>query len=367
MISISRNDPCPCGSGRKYKRCCLPKDKAQAAFGKAVGHYNLGIALREQGQPALAAENFRRALEIDPGLAQAYNNLGAALQELGELKQSTAAFRRALALDPAFAEAHFNLHALLLDADNLEPALGHLRRAVELRPQEPGFRFFLGLLLDYGGNADAAAIHFDFAAAQGGAYTSLLDGWRHVQASSGPGRPRLIGSSIEAFRIGLSAATIEGLVLEFGVHYGTSIRQIAACAGGPVHGFDSFQGLPEDWHGEPRGSYSTGGVLPEVPENVVLHAGWFENSIPEFNRRHREPLRFVNVDCDLYSSTRTVLDLLAERVVPGTVMVFDEYLGHEHWREDEHRAFTEAAARWHWRHEILAFSFSTRQLVLRIR
>ena len=23
---VGRNDPCPCGSGKKYKKCCLPKD-----------------------------------------------------------------------------------------------------------------------------------------------------------------------------------------------------------------------------------------------------------------------------------------------------------------------------------------------------
>ena len=31
MAKIGRNDPCPCGSGQKYKRCCLPRDEATAA------------------------------------------------------------------------------------------------------------------------------------------------------------------------------------------------------------------------------------------------------------------------------------------------------------------------------------------------
>ena len=31
MAKIGRNDPCPCGSGQKYKRCCLPRDEAAAA------------------------------------------------------------------------------------------------------------------------------------------------------------------------------------------------------------------------------------------------------------------------------------------------------------------------------------------------
>ena len=155
-------------------------------------------------------------------------------------------------------------------------------------------------------------------------------------------------------------------MLEFGVRFGASIRQIAALARQDVHGFDSFQGLPEDWHRESRGSYTTGGVLPEVPENVFLHAGWFEDTLPRFLERHPGAVRFINIDCDLYSSTATVLELLADRIGPGTVIVFDEYLGYEHWREDEFRAFQEAVARRGWAYELLCFSFSTKQVAVRI-
>lgn len=35
MGAIGRNDPCPCGSGRKYKKCCLEKDEAEAATDRA--------------------------------------------------------------------------------------------------------------------------------------------------------------------------------------------------------------------------------------------------------------------------------------------------------------------------------------------
>jgi hypothetical protein len=31
-----RNEPCHCGSGRKYKQCCLPKDEAEAATVRAA-------------------------------------------------------------------------------------------------------------------------------------------------------------------------------------------------------------------------------------------------------------------------------------------------------------------------------------------
>jgi hypothetical protein len=257
------------------------------------------------------------------------------------------------------------LHALLLGSGDSAAAIACLHRAVELRPEDRVFRFFLGLLLDYGGDSGRAAAEFERVAQGTAEDRARLDAWYYLRAV--PGRvPRMIGSPIDAFRAGLDAARSDGLVLEFGVRFGTSIRQIAALAGGIVHGFDSFEGLPEDWHREARGSYSTGGALPPVPDNVTLHAGWFNDTLPRFLAQHPGPARLVNVDCDLYSSTATVLAHLADRIAPGTVLVFDEYINHEHWREDEFRAFQEAVARYAWRYEYLCFSFATRQVAVRI-
>lgn len=141
----------------------------------------------------------------------------------------------------------------------------------------------------------------------------------------------------------LGQCTADGLVLEFGVFAGASLRAIAGRCDGEVHGFDSFEGLPEDWtHFQKRGRFSLGGRVPEFDErNVRIHAGWFEHTLPGFLTDHAGPARFVHIDCDLYSSTKTVLDLLGPRIVPGTVIVFDEYLNYPGWREHEFKAFQE--------------------------
>ena len=152
------------------------------------------------------------------------------------------------------------------------------------------------------------------------------------------------------------------MVLEFGVRFGNSIRMLASLAQQPVHGFDSFEGLPDVWHHEPKGSYTTKGVMPEVPANVSLHKGWFDQTLPEFLKQHDEDVRLINIDCDTYSSTKTVLDLLAPRIKPGTVIVFDEYIGNQHWREDEFKAFQEAVKLNGWVYEYLCFSFFTKQV-----
>jgi Tfp pilus assembly protein PilF len=328
-------------------------------------HYNLSVALRDVGKAEAAAECLRTALTLRPDFPEAHNALGAALQDLGRLAEATESIRTALRLRPDFAEAHFNLHALLLEPDSVVPAIESLKRAVALRPDDLVFRFALGMLLEYCDDAASAAEHLEQVAQGSGEDRARLDAWRYLR-SVAPTLPPVIGSPIQAFRIGLDAALREGLVLEFGVRFGTSIRQIAGLAHQAVHGFDSFQGLPEDWHHESRGSYSTGGELPAVPPNVSLHAGWFENTLPPFLAQHAGPVRFMNVDCDLYSSTATVLELLADRIVQGTVIAFDEYINHEHWRDDEFRAFQEAVARRGWKYEYLCFGFSTRQAVVRI-
>ncbi|HTI87354.1 MAG TPA: class I SAM-dependent methyltransferase [Alphaproteobacteria bacterium] len=141
----------------------------------------------------------------------------------------------------------------------------------------------------------------------------------------------------------LAFAPEDGLVLEFGVEKGASINLLATRTRRTVHGFDSFEGLPEDWHGtfEKRGKFSLKGKLPKVEPNVKLHVGWFSDSLAEFLDETTGPAAFVHVDCDIYSSTKTVFDLLADRIAPGTVIVFDEYFNYPNWQEHEFRAFQE--------------------------
>ena len=139
-------------------------------------------------------------------------------------------------------------------------------------------------------------------------------------------------------------APATGLLLEFGVATGKSINLIAAAAGErEVHGFDSFEGLPEDWHGhvETRGSFSRAGRMPQVRANVRLHRGWFRDTLKEFKQAYPGPVAFLHIDCDLYSSTREVLEELADRLQPGTVIEFDEYFNYPNWRQHEFRAWQE--------------------------
>jgi hypothetical protein len=132
----------------------------------------------------------------------------------------------------------------------------------------------------------------------------------------------------------------DGLFLEFGVATGATISLIAEISQAQVFGFDSFEGLPEPWRtGFPKGRFS--GEVPEVPPNVSIIEGWFSETLPKFIQEHNEPVAFLHVDCDLYSSTKCIFDFLYSHIGPGCVIVFDEYFNYPGWQQHEHKAFME--------------------------
>ncbi len=136
-----------------------------------------------------------------------------------------------------------------------------------------------------------------------------------------------------------------GPILEFGVFRGASINFLASIFPAlKMFGFDSFEGLPEAWSGTPamQGAFSLQGQPPSVRDNVELVEGWFSKTLPSFLDDHKFPeISLLHVDCDLYSSTQTIFANLYERIVPGTIIVFDEYFNYPGWEKHEFLAFQE--------------------------
>lgn len=159
--------------------------------------------------------------------------------------------------------------------------------------------------------------------------------------------------------------TVDGLFLEFGVAGGNSIRVIAAGTRATVHGFDSFEGLPEDWGMVlPKGAFRQAPPIG-LPGNVKLVVGWFEDTLPGFLASHPGPVACLHVDSDLYASARTIFDHLGERIVPGTIIVFDDYLNYPGWEEGEFKAFMEFTLE-HLRFEYLGVVMNGFQAAVRI-
>lgn len=160
---------------------------------------------------------------------------------------------------------------------------------------------------------------------------------------------------------------LNGLYCEFGVYTGGTINYIASRTSSVVHGFDSFEGLPEAW----RAGFATGAFairnLPGVRPNVRLYKGWFKDTLPVFKKDHPEPLAFGHLDADLYVSTRDVFEALGDRIVAGTILQFDEYVNYPGWQEGEKKAFEEFCAKRHAEVEFFGYVPTSQQVAVKIK
>jgi len=143
----------------------------------------------------------------------------------------------------------------------------------------------------------------------------------------------------------IEKVTIDGMWLEFGVATAESSKKIIEMmpSNKSLYGFDWFKGLPEDWwSGNKAGELfgSTYGFIPKM-ERLEIIEGLFEDTIPKFNDDHKENIAFMHVDCDLYSSTKTIFDNLKDRIVPGTIIIFDEVYNYADYGKHEYKAFME--------------------------
>jgi tetratricopeptide (TPR) repeat protein len=187
-VKPGRNDPCACGSGKKYKKCCAQRDfgacavrslddpadaskatlhtprpespgPSPAEISQLVALVNagrylelegrarelllqypnsglvwkvLGLTLWLQGKDAL--EPLHTATELLPDDAEAHSNLGNAFRAAGQLEHAVKSHRRALTVKPNYAEAHNNLGSALLDLGHLDEAMASFRRALAIKP-----------------------------------------------------------------------------------------------------------------------------------------------------------------------------------------------------------------------------------------
>jgi len=179
-------------------------------------------------------------------------------------------------------------------------------------------------------------------------------------------RAKVFWDKPDTLRYALGEIKGPGLALEFGVATGSTLRIIAetVSADRTVAGFDVFTGLPETWRtGFPAGEFAQ--EPPDIPGAAVV-AGLFEDTLPTFLADTDEAIAFMHVDCDLYSSTRTVLDLTSARLVPDAVLVFDEFFNYPGWQQHEYRAWTEFVERTGRSFEYLAYTGNNEQVVVRL-
>jgi hypothetical protein len=161
-------------------------------------------------------------------------------------------------------------------------------------------------------------------------------------------------TQLQKYCVGLSNQTLtiesnknshKPIIAEFGVWKGYSINFLATeCPSYEVYGFDSFEGLEEDWYGATlvKGSFDQNSKMPKVKENVILIKGWFEDTVPSFVEKiNLQRISIINMDADTYKPTNYVLNALSKNISKGTIIIFDEFFGYPNWRLHEYKAWEE--------------------------
>ena len=160
---------------------------------------------------------------------------------------------------------------------------------------------------------------------------------------------------------------IQGNAMEFGVFQGVTLKHIARAVspGRQVIGFDTFEGLPDDW-GDllEKGTFAT-----EVPSlidypNATLQIGRIEETLPTFLKKEREPVSLLHIDCPYYEINMFILEHVLPFMPSQSIIVFDEFYGYPSFEMHEYRAWTETCDRFNL--EILPISYSSRSAAFKL-
>jgi predicted O-methyltransferase YrrM len=124
---------------------------------------------------------------------------------------------------------------------------------------------------------------------------------------------------------------LNGDVAEFGVYHGGSAKVIAQHTNKKIHLFDTFTSMPDDdifAEGHKKLDFCTNldrvkNYLSDYRKNTIFHVGHF----PETTKNLPSSMIYslVHVDADTYQSTKNAIEYFYPRLVPGGIIVFDDY------------------------------------------
>ncbi len=180
----------------------------------------------------------------------------------------------------------------------------------------------------------------------------------------------------EVLRYASDAVSITGgYYIEMGVGTGRSVNFIAALnPTKKVYGFDSFEGLPTDWDKGDKvfkaGTFGLKHKDAKIPlvKNVVMYKGLFKEVLPKFKHQvlKDHAIALLHIDSDTYQSAKDTLAALSENIMPGTVIVFDEFYNYPKFEEHEWRAFQEFVKERHLKVQYIAYNKMHEQVAVKI-
>jgi len=159
---------------------------------------------------------------------------------------------------------------------------------------------------------------------------------------------------------------LENTYLEFGVYKGTTINFFSKYVK-KIYGFDSFEGLREDWVGHEdnqAGYFNLNKKIPRLNSNVVPVAGWIQDTLINFLEKNKPEINFVHIDVDTYESTKYVLKNIKKYLKKKCIIIFDELYNFSGWSVGENQALTEVLNENEYK--FLAFAKEGRQAVIKI-
>ena len=316
---------------------------------------NLALALKDLGMLSGAGDAFRALLDVSPNYVPALVNYGNLLNETARLDEAREHFVRAIEIDPEDHLAYWNLHSTANDADTA-------RAILEIcLSKNPGYELAIMTLAGLHAFAGDRS-HIEALAHDGFADDPIIRSIEWILSRNE--MPQVHFNRWSMFDTALAAAERSRAFYEFGVWMGDSFRYLIDHFP-QGYGFDTFEGLPEEWHGLPRGSYTSFGEVPNIlgAEFVI---GEFKDTLPEFFSTERPVAGLINFDADLYSSTITALNHARPVIDRSTVLVFDEFIVNKNWEHDEFRALEEFCAANGMSYEVLAVSLFTKQMACRL-
>lgn len=388
-----------------------------AVIGEADRALRRGTQLEQSGQPRVANAAFHEAAtllqcfldlencfghvtNLDRGdvpsvLAYTLVRLASLNSDaLGDPKAAVQLNTMATEIDPFPSPISYQQLGLALEAtggngkdlEHLRKAVVAYRKALELSPNSSSTLFHLAVALERLGETKEAEAILERLQRTEAPISCLVDSWGYVRWHSRKvplPQLNLCRGTKDMLKLALEAAMplieqqrqnkAHGLVCEFGVGSGRSFRmtQEILPLDITIHGFDTFTGIPQAWGDEPAGTYSTGGIVPIMEGDCVFHKGLFTETLPPFFEDYLKIdksafVAYANIDCDLYTSSMDIFENLHGKIVKGSILIFDEYICHPTWRQDEFRAWRESCKRYGWKYEYLGFSLATKQAVVRI-
>ena len=349
--------------GLVYKNL-VELQKAKICFEKAIeidsnfidAHNNLGIVLKRLGELQKAKSSFEKAIEISPSGAIVHNNLGVVFEELGELQKAKSCTEKAIEINPNYVDAYWNLHSFTSDIDE---ALTILKKLYEIDNKYIKAKIMISALQGFKGNFN----EFDALIASSDSNHPYMRSIKWI--FSLPKLPKIFFNRWNFYDAVIALTENSRPFYEFGVWYGISFKYLIKTFK-KGFGFDTFTGLPEDWHSEPSGTYSSLGSIPKIKGGEFI-VGKFENTLPKFFSQKRPIASLINFDADLYTSTLCALNYSNKVIDEKSILIFDEFLTNDNWEKDEYKALNEFCNNLGIGYEVLAVSFFSKQVAIKLK